>query len=71
MRALLYRPKLHFHGTDRLNLLVNDQGFTGTGGAFRLTPDGSNRRALAVATVRNNQMVILDPAPSSIGTAGF
>ena len=36
LRALLYRPKLHFHGTDRLNLLVNDQGFTGTGGALSL-----------------------------------
>ncbi len=45
--------------------------FNGTGGAFRLTPDGSNQRALAVATVRNKQVVILDPAPSRVGTAGF
>lgn len=47
--------------------LTQSSGFRGTGGAFRLLPDGTNERALDVATVRNNQVVIVDPAPSSFG----
>lgn len=50
---------------------LTSSSFTGTGGVFRLMNDGTNRRALAVATVRNKQMVILDPAPSSLSSAGF
>ncbi|KMK66042.1 penicillin-binding protein activator [Puniceibacterium sp. IMCC21224] len=51
--------------------LTQSAGFQGTGGVFRLLADGTNQRALAVATVRNNQVVILDPAPRSFGGAGF
>ncbi|MCC1493959.1 penicillin-binding protein activator [Cognatishimia sp. F0-27] len=51
--------------------LTQANGFNGTGGLFRLLPDGSNERALAVAAVRNNQVVILDPAPNGFGGAGF
>ncbi|MAU43842.1 MAG: penicillin-binding protein activator [Yangia sp.] len=51
--------------------LTQSAGFQGTGGVFRLKSDGTNQRGLAVATVRNNQMVILDPAPSSFSGAGF
>ncbi|GGG80834.1 penicillin-binding protein activator [Salipiger pallidus] len=51
--------------------LTQSAGFQGTGGVFRLKSDGTNERGLAVATVRNNQMVILDPAPSSFRGAGF
>jgi hypothetical protein len=36
---------------------------------FRLRPDGTNQRALAVATVRDNRMVVVDPAQQSF--AGF
>jgi uncharacterized membrane protein (UPF0136 family) len=50
--------------------LVQGQGFGGTAGIFRFLPDGSNQRGLAVATVRNNQVVILDPAPRSFAGAG-
>ena len=50
---------------------LTSTGFTGTGGVFRLLKDGTNQRALAVATVQNNQMVILDPAPSSLTGAGL
>ncbi|TNC51894.1 penicillin-binding protein activator [Rubellimicrobium rubrum] len=50
--------------------LVQGQGFQGTAGIFRLLPDGTNQRGLAVATVRNNQVVILDPAPRSFAGAG-
>ena len=39
--------------------------------AFRLRRDGTNERALAVATIRNNQVVVLDPAPRSFGGFGF
>jgi hypothetical protein len=51
--------------------LTQSAGFQGTGGAFRLLPDGTNQRALAVATVRDGQVVILDPAPRSFRGAGL
>ena len=51
--------------------LTQGQGFQGTGGIFRLLADGTNQRGLAVATVRNNQVEILDPAPRSFAGAGF
>ncbi|MDU8912907.1 penicillin-binding protein activator [Aestuariicoccus sp. MJ-SS9] len=51
--------------------LTQTAGFQGTGGVFRLLSDGTTERALAVATVRNNSVVILDPAPSGFGGAGF
>lgn len=50
--------------------LTQGQGFQGTNGIFRLLPDGTNERGLAVATIRNNQVVILDAAPRSFGGAG-
>ncbi len=51
--------------------LTQRSGFRGTGGIFRLNRDGTNERALAVATIRNNRVVILDPAPTTFGRAGF
>ncbi|WGW05370.1 penicillin-binding protein activator [Tropicibacter oceani] len=51
--------------------LTRSTGFTGVSGVFRLMSDGTNQRGLAVATVRNKQVVILDPAPSNFGGAGF
>ena len=50
--------------------LTTRQGFQGTNGIFRLLPSGLNERGLAVATVRGNQMVILENAPRSFGRAG-
>lgn len=50
---------------------LTSAGFTGSGGVFRLLKDGTNQRALAIATIQNNQMVILDPAPSSLSGTGF
>ena len=50
--------------------LTTRQGFQGTNGIFRLMPNGLNERGLAVATVRNNQVVILENAPRSFGRAG-
>lgn len=51
--------------------LTAQQGFQGTSGVFRLLPNGLNERGLAVATVRNNQVVILEQAPRSFGGAGL
>lgn len=51
--------------------LTQNAGFAGVQGAFRLKRDGTNERALAVATVRANQLVVLDPAPRSFGGFGF
>ena len=51
--------------------LTQRQGFRGTSGVFRFLPNGLNERGLAVATIRNNQVVILDQAPRSFGIAGF
>jgi hypothetical protein len=36
-----------------------------------LMPNGLNQRALAVATIQNNQVVILEQAPRSFGAAGL
>lgn len=51
--------------------LTQAQGFQGTSGIFRLNANGSNTRGLAVATIQNNQVVILDPAPRAFGGAGL
>ncbi len=51
--------------------LTQSSGFAGINGAFRLRRDGTNDRALAVGTVRNGQVVILDPAPKSFSGFGF
>jgi ABC-type branched-subunit amino acid transport system substrate-binding protein len=51
--------------------LTQPAGFAGVNGVFRLRPDGTNERALAIAEVRGNQVVIIDPAPRSFSGAGF
>lgn len=51
--------------------LTQGAGFTGVNGIFRLRADGTNQRGLAVATIRDKQVVIIDPAPRSFGGAGF
>lgn len=51
--------------------LTQASGFVGVGGIFRLRPDGTNERGLAVAEIRNSQVVVIDPAPRSFGGAGF
>ncbi len=50
--------------------LTQGAGFQGTSGIFRLLPDGTNQRGLAVATIRDRKMVIVDPAPRAFGGAG-
>ncbi len=51
--------------------LTQPQGFEGTQGVFRLMPDGTNQRGLAIAQIQNNQVVILEPAPRSFAGLGF
>ena len=51
--------------------LTQGAGFQGTGGVFRLLSDGTNERGLAVATIRDKQLVVIDPAPKSFGGIGF
>ena len=51
--------------------LTQSAGFAGVNGPFRLLPNGTNQRGLAVAQVQNNQVIVIDPAPRSFGGAGF
>ncbi|MBC9247218.1 penicillin-binding protein activator [Paracoccus sp. 11-3] len=51
--------------------LTQRSGFAGVNGVFRLRPDGTSQRAMSVASIRGNQLVILDPAPRGFGGAGF
>lgn len=51
--------------------LTQAQGFEGVTGIFRLNPDGTNDRGLAVATIRDKQVVVIDGAPRSFSGAGF
>jgi len=51
--------------------LTQPAGFQGVGGVFRLRQDGTNERGLAVATIRNQQVVVISPAPGSFRGAGF
>ncbi len=51
--------------------LTQRSGFIGVNGVFRLLPDGTNERGLAVAQIQNRQVVVIDPAPRSFGGFGF
>lgn len=50
--------------------LTQPAGYQGVGGVFRLTPNGTNERGLAIATVREKKIEIIDPAPQSFGGSG-
>ncbi|SFR46602.1 amino acid/amide ABC transporter substrate-binding protein, HAAT family [Yoonia tamlensis] len=51
--------------------LTSPQGFRGTSGVFRLLPNGLNERALAIATIQENQVIVLEQAQRSFGGAGL
>ena len=51
--------------------LTQGQGFAGVNGPFRLFRNGMNERGLAVATIQNNQVIVIDPAARSFGGTGF
>jgi branched-chain amino acid transport system substrate-binding protein len=49
--------------------LTRSSGFAGVDGLFRLLPDGTCERGLAILEVREGGPVVIDPAPSSFATA--
>ena len=51
--------------------LTQGAGFQGTGGVFRFRADGTNQRGLAVATILEGNLVILEGAPQSFDVGGF
>ena len=51
--------------------LTQSAGFRGANGVFRLKKDGTAEHGLAVATIRNKSVVIVDPAPRAFGGVGF
>lgn len=51
--------------------LTQGAGYRGASGIFRLNADGTNSRGLAVATIDDAQVLILNPAPQSFGGTGF
>jgi len=51
--------------------LTQGSGFAGVNGTFRFRSDGTNQRALAIATIENKVVTIIDPAPNNFGGAGF
>ena len=51
--------------------LTTGSGFAGVTGVYRLRPDGTNQRGLAIAQIRNNQVSVIDPAPRSFSGPGF
>jgi ABC-type branched-subunit amino acid transport system substrate-binding protein len=51
--------------------LTQASGFAGVGGVFRLRADGTNERGLAVAEIRDGEVVVIDPAPRSFPGAGL
>jgi ABC-type branched-subunit amino acid transport system substrate-binding protein len=51
--------------------LAQGSGFLGVNGVFRLLPDGTNERALAIAKINNNQVIEIDPAPRYFANTGF
>lgn len=51
--------------------LTQGSGFVGVSGIFRLRSDGTNERGLAIAEIRQNQVVVIDPAPRSFAGAGL
>lgn len=51
--------------------LVSVGSIDGASGALQLLPDVTNRRALAIAQVIDNQVAIIDPAPRRLGGPGL
>ena len=51
--------------------LTRPSGFSGVDGLFRLLPDGTSERGLAILEVRENGPRVLEPAPSSFSAAQY
>ncbi|MDC1481988.1 penicillin-binding protein activator [Ascidiaceihabitans sp.] len=59
--------------TDPLSAAAITQGagFKGANGVFRFLADGTNERGLAIATIRDKKVVVINNAPSGFSGAGF
>ena len=53
------------------NALTQSAGFQGVTGIFRFRPDGTTDRGLAVASIRDRQVVVISPAPQAFRGSGF
>lgn len=53
------------------DVLARPSGFAGVDGLFRLRPDGTAERSFAMLGIGNGAIMVVDPAPSTFGTAGF
>lgn len=53
------------------NLLTRQRGFAGVDGLFRLLPDGTSERGLAILEVQKFGARVVQPAPLSFGRAQF
>jgi hypothetical protein len=51
--------------------ITQGAGFRGANGVFRFLANGTSERALAVATIRDKKVIVIDNAPRSFGGAGF
>ena len=51
--------------------ITQSAGFKGANGIFRFLADGTNERGLAIATIRNKKVVVIDNAPFSFNRANF
>jgi len=51
--------------------LTRGSGFAGVDGLFRLLPDGTSERGLAILEVRENGPQVLEPAPNSFTSAQY
>jgi hypothetical protein len=60
--------KPHYFSKDAL---TDPAGFKGVDGLFRLLPDGTNERALAVLEIQKGNFKIIDPAIDAFPAFGF
>lgn len=51
--------------------LTQPAGFQGVNGIFRFTPEGTNERGLAVATIEDRKVQVISHAPTRFAGAGF
>ena len=66
--SLSTRPQGSRYTPDQL---TRPSGFAGVDGLFRLLPDGTSERGLAILEVRRFGTRVVDPAPSVFGRAQF
>ena len=57
----------HWRAAFSAAALTRSGGFTGVDGAYRLLPDGSTDRALAILEVQKFGSAVVEPAPTIVG----